>query len=161
MKWIFSSFRMRHSKIDLSSGHLWDRFEFKAKWFHECALHFLYTKRIKYVQCSACTWIKSVARQRSMCPCQGTAVQAPTPAVFQTTLWPKFILVWVFFKQWNPYPASYWDTPIYFNVWPSVWMSSMLCSISMRPKYPGYWRRRALMTNDGKPSLLPLHFFHQ
>ena len=61
-------------------------------------------------------------------------------------------------QQWNPYPASYWDTPIYFNVWPSVRMSSMLCGISMRPKYPGYWRRRALMTNDGKPSLLPLHF---
>ena len=37
----------------------------------------------------------------------------------------------------------------------------MLYGISMRPKYPGYWRRRALMTNDGKPSLLPLHFFHQ
>ena len=45
-----------------------------------------------------------------------------------------------------------------FNRWPSVWFGSMLYGISMRPKYPGYWRRRALMTNDGKPSLLPLHF---
>ena len=45
-----------------------------------------------------------------------------------------------------------------FNRWPSVWFGSMLYGISMRPKYPGYWRRRALMTNDGKPSLLPLHY---
>ena len=45
-----------------------------------------------------------------------------------------------------------------FNRWPSVWFGSMLYGISMRPKYPGHWRRRALMTNDGKPSLLPLHF---
>ena len=44
-----------------------------------------------------------------------------------------------------------------FNRWPSVWFGSLLCGISIRPKYPGHWRRRALMTNDGKLSLLPLH----
>ena len=69
-------------------------------------------------------------------------VFTPTPAESLPNLNPAFLL-----SASRP-----------FNRWPSVWFGSMLYGISMRPKYPGYWRRRALMTNDGKPSLLPLHF---